>query len=83
MCYVKALLKIANEDEFDFSKLCFASFIEPNMFDEPLNEQPQIIDKTNELTAPETEINEFTETNKFTDLENELYSLTKRQSFID
>ncbi|KAF0395037.1 hypothetical protein F8M41_010316 [Gigaspora margarita] len=68
---------MANEDEFDFSDLCFASDAEPNTFDETLNGQPQIIDETNNLTAPETE------TDEFTDSEEELYPLTKGQSFID
>ncbi|CAG8828696.1 5167_t:CDS:1, partial [Gigaspora margarita] len=57
--------KMANKDEFDFSNLCFASNAEPNMLDETLNKQPQLIDETNDLTAPETE------TDKFTNLEKE------------
>ncbi|CAG8684169.1 2970_t:CDS:2 [Gigaspora rosea] len=45
---------MANEDEFDFSDLCFAN-------------------ETNDLIAPETE------TEEFTDSEEELYLLTKGQ----
>ncbi|CAG8617484.1 31587_t:CDS:1, partial [Racocetra persica] len=66
-----------SEDKFDISDLCFASNTEPNMFDESFNGQPQIIEETNDLTAPKTE------TNEFTDSEEELYPLTKEQSFID
>ncbi|CAG8589106.1 24880_t:CDS:2 [Dentiscutata erythropus] len=70
---------MASKNKFNLANLCFANNVETNMFDKPLNfnGQLQIIEEATEL--PETE----TEPDKFTDSEEELYPLTKGQSFVN
>ncbi|CAG8826467.1 24229_t:CDS:1, partial [Racocetra persica] len=62
-----------SEDEFDIAELCFSSNVETNMFDEILNvnRQLQMAEETIGLPGSKTEID------KFIDLEEELYPLTK------
>ncbi|CAG8820098.1 17923_t:CDS:1, partial [Gigaspora rosea] len=70
---------MASDNKFDMADLYFANNIKMNMFDETLNfnEQLQIIEETIELPGAKTETNEFTNSKE------ELYSLTKGQSFVD